>query len=291
MEVIEEIKFKFNQGNAIVRIILINVLVFLVFGVSAVILHLFNLAPLYSWFLNFLMLPASISKFIMQPWSLLTYMFLHEGFIHILFNMLWLYWFGNLFQQYLGNNKTYQAYFLGAIFGGLVYIISYNVFPVFANTINSTYALGASAGVLSLVFATATLLPNYEVFLFLLGSIRLKYIVLIVLFLDILSIPQGNAGGHIAHLGGAAFGYLFIKFIYSNSNIPNQLDKLTEKITGAFQKKSPLKIHHKGNSIRVDKGDKPSQSEIDSVLDKISKSGYDSLSKKEKEILFKAGKN
>ncbi len=290
MELIEELKFKFNQGNAVVKIILMNVLVFVVFGVVEVVLTLFNLAPLYQNAFHYLMLPASFSKFILQPWSLLTYLFLHEGFIHILFNMLWLYWLGNLFQQYLGNKKTYQAYFIGAIFGGLVYMLAYNIFPVFANTIDYTFAIGASAGVLSIVAATATLLPNYEVFLFLLGSVRLKYIALVVVILDILSIPRGNAGGHIAHLGGAAFGYLFIKLIYSNSKLLDFFDKITDVISAPFSKKPKLKIHHKGSGIRVEKPSKPNQMEIDSVLDKISKSGYESLSKKEKEILFKAGK-
>lgn len=291
MEVIEELKFKFNQGNAIVKIILINVVIFLVFGIGGVVLHLFNKEALFNNFLQYLMLPASLSKFLLQPWSILTYMFLHEGFIHILFNMLWLYWLGNLFQQYLGNNKSYQVYFLGAVFGGFIYMLAYNIFPVFANTIDFTFALGASAGVLALVVGTATLLPNYEVYLFLLGAIRLKYIGLIVVIIDILSIPRGNAGGHIAHLGGAFFGYFFIKLIYSNSNVPGALDKITEKIIGLFQKKPKMKIYHKGAGIRVENSAKPSQQDIDIVLDKISKSGYDSLSKKEKEILFKAGKD
>jgi membrane associated rhomboid family serine protease len=292
--VIEELKLKFQQGNAIIKIILINVGVYLLFALLGVVLYLFNRAGIQSGWLEYLMLPSSLSKFILQPWSLISYMFLHEGFMHLLFNMLWLYWMGNLFQQYLGNSKTFQAYFLGGIFGGLIYMLAYNIFPAFSNMVDSSRALGASAGVLSVVVATATLLPEYQVVLFLLGPVRLKYIALFSVLLDLISIPNGNAGGHIAHLGGAAFGYLFIKIIYSKSNFANQLDSFFNAIGNLFVAKPKLKIHHKANNsrMRVDNGNaKPSQQEIDQILEKISKNGYESLSKKEKEILFKASKD
>lgn len=288
MTIIEEIQYKFRTGNAVVKIILVNAAVFLFVSLLTLVGFLFKVNDLNSW-VKWLMLPASFGKLLFQPWSLFTYMFLHQGFLHILFNMIWFYFLGTLFQQYLGNGKTYQAYFLGGIFGGLVFMIAYNVFPVFASGTGFAYAVGASAGVLSVVVATATLLPEYPVQLFLLGSIRLKYIALFSVLIDLLSIPQQNPGGHIAHLGGAAFGFLYIKFIYTN----NSFTALIEKVSGLFAKRSPLKVHYsKGMkySDPLEKSGAPTQKEIDAILDKISKSGYESLSKKEKEILFKASK-
>jgi len=290
MEYFEDIKFKLKQGNAIVQIVLVNIAVFLLFEVLGVFFFLFQQGNLQANILKYLMLPAAISNLLLQPWSIITYMFLHEGFFHLLFNMLWLYWLGSLFQQYLGNSKTYQAYFLGGIFGGLVYILAYNIFPAFINQVPFSYALGASAGVLSIVVATATLLPDYQVYLFIFGAVRLKYIALVSVFLDLISIPNGNAGGHIAHLGGAAFGFLFIKLIYSQSAVPNALDRFFNAIGKLFEPKAKVKLQYKNNGFKPASGAKPNQSEIDSVLDKIAKNGYESLSKKEKEILFKASK-
>ncbi len=290
MSILEEIKYRFNYGNAIIRIILVNVLVFLMISIFQLISFLFQLdfgISLINWF----SLPASFSRLLFQPWSIITYMFLHSGLFHLIFNMLWLYWLGELFQQYLGNSKTYQAYFLGGIFGGLIYMVAYNVFPAFSNRVMFEMALGASAGVLSIVVATATLLPNYGISLMFLGSIKLKYIAIITVLIDLISIPQGNPGGHIAHLGGAAFGYFFIKLIYSKSEVPNMLDKTFEFFSNGFKTKPKLKVHHKSNT-RVTTSDygKPTQGEVDAILDKIIKGGYESLTKKEKDILFKAGK-
>lgn len=291
MNLIKELKYKFQQGNAVVQIILINVLVYFTFSFVGLFFFLFNQTDSLARFMHWLMLPASFQNFIWQPWSILSYMFLHEGFFHLLFNMLWLYWLGNLFQQYLGNSKTYQAYIIGGIFGGLIYMLAYNVFPVFINQVPNSFALGASAGVLSLVVASATLLPEYSVQMFLIGQVRLKYIALFSVLLDLISIPNGNAGGHIAHVGGAAFGYLFIKLIYSSSNIPVILDRMYDTIRSWFKPRPSVQIHHKNKGFKTTSSVKPNQQEIDAILDKISKNGYESLSQKEKEILFKASKS
>lgn len=290
MDVFNDFRFRYRQGNAIVQMILINVAVFVLFATVGVVLFLFGQSAALDGVRKALMLPANLHSLLTQPWSLLSYMFLHEGLLHLIFNMLWLYWFGNLFQQYMGNSKAWQAYMLGGIFGGLLYILSFNLFPVFAEQVHYAYALGASAGVLSLVFAAATLLPEYEVFLFLVGPVKIKYIALVTVFLDLLSIPSGNAGGHIAHLGGALFGFLFVKLIYSNSSIPAFLDKVFGKAEkGSGRKESSrLKVHYRASG---ESSSKPAQEEIDSLLDKISRKGYSSLSKKEKEILFRAGKD
>ncbi len=289
MSILEELKFKFQQGNAIIRMIMVNVAVFIVFGVLNSLLGLFNSNGIIQIVLDWLVLPASFTRYIYQPWSLITYTFLHEGFLHILFNMLWFYWIGQLFQQYLGNPKTYQAYFMGAIAGGLVYMISYHVFPYLIPSLEFSTARGASAGVLSVVFATATLLPEYELSLFLIGSVRLKYIALVTLLLDLISIPYDNPGGHIAHIGGAAFGYFYIKQIYAN----NFLSGFFDWIENLFKpkEKSNLKIHHRSGYMKVNSNEKPTQAEVDRILEKINQKGLSYLSDKERDILKNFGKD
>ncbi|MFN4082371.1 MAG: rhomboid family intramembrane serine protease [Bacteroidia bacterium] len=291
MSIIDDLKYRFSQNNAITKIILVNAIVYLFFSLSYVFLFLFNASDWITGVKDYLKLPASFYNFIFRPWSIISYMFLHAGFFHILFNMLWLYWIGQLLQQFLGNTKTYQAYFLGGIFGGFVYMLAYNIFPAFSQWVSSSYAIGASAGVLSVVVATATLLPDYQIMLFILGAVRLKYIALATVLFDLLSIPNQNPGGHIAHLGGALFGYLFIKLIYNKNYNPTFLDNLFEGKYFNFKRKPKLKVHYKTTYMRVDTFEKPTQEEIDAILDKISKNGYNSLSSKEKEQLFKASKS
>jgi len=288
MNLFQEIKYNYLQSNhAVKRIIAINVAVFLVLAVVNVFSFLLKSSVSTQSFTTYFTLPATLSAYVYKPWSLLTYMFLHNGFFHILFNMLWLFWMGNILHEYLGNKRVYQSYFLGGIFGGLIYMLAYNTFPAFSEVKHVSYALGASAGVLSVVVSTATLLPNYQIRLLFFGDVKLKWIALISVVLDLISIPNGNAGGHIAHLGGALFGFLFIKYLYTNTIF----DKFFDKISNLFSKKSKLKVHykttHNGAPINV----KVSQHEVDLILDKISKSGYESLSKREKEILFKASKD
>lgn len=290
MSILDEIKFRFQQNNAITRIIFMNVFVFLFFSVLSVIGFLLN-QSFFAGIINYFVLPSNLSKFIYQPWSILTYMFLHDGFMHILFNMLWLYWVGSLLQEYLGNTKTYEAYFLGGISGGLLYLLAYNLLPVFASNVSYSFALGASAGVLAVVCAAATLLPDYNFQLLFFGNVKLKYIALISVMLDLISIPQGNAGGHIAHLGGALFGYLFIKLIYANNNLSYRLDALFDGILNLFKPKPKIKIQHKTTFMKTTNNARPSQADVDVILDKISKSGYESLSQAEKETLFKASKD
>jgi membrane associated rhomboid family serine protease len=290
MSILDELKIRFQQNNAITRIIFLNVLVFLFFSFLSVLSFLFN-QSIFSGIINYFVLPSNLSKLVYQPWSILTYMFLHDGFMHILFNMLWLYWVGSLLHEYLGNTKTYEAYFLGGISGALLYLLAYNLLPAFSTTVSYSFALGASAGVLAVVCAAATLLPDYNFQLLFFGNVKLKYIALISVLLDLISIPQGNAGGHIAHLGGALFGYLFIKLIYANNNLSDRLDALFEGMLNVFTPKPKIKIQHKTTFMKTSSNTRPSQADVDVILDKISKSGYESLSQAEKETLFIASKD
>ncbi len=285
MNIIDDIKYRFKNDNAVNRIILINVGVFIFVSLVNAVLFLMNENnSFFPVIIKYLMLPASSYNFILQPWSIITYMFLHDGFMHILFNMLWLFWIGNILHEYLGNKRVYATYFGGGVFGGLLYIICYNLFPAFSSSLHSSYAIGASAGVLAVVVATASLLPEYPIQLFLFGLVRLKWLALATVLLDLISIPTSNAGGHIAHIGGAIFGYFYIKYIYGKLNLPDWL-------TSIFITKQKLKVHYSPKEKRQNLNTEITQEDVDVILDKISKSGYESLNKKEKEILFKASKD
>lgn len=279
-----EIKHQLKSGdNPVIQLIAWNAGIFLLSGLLNLLLFLTGSEQhqMHHWLL-YLMLPASFAQFILQPWSLFTYLFLHDHFFHILFNMLWLYWLGGLLWEYLGKRKFLESYFGGGIFGGMIYMLLFNLIPAFDLQLSHTYALGASASVLAVVVAAATLLPDYTVQLLFFGRVRLKWIALASVVIDLISIPNGNAGGHLAHLGGALFGFMYIRFLYKFGGY-----LVPDKVYQLFRKKQKIRIHHKADSH----SSTPSQHEIDAILDKISRSGYDSLTKKEKETLFKASKH
>lgn len=278
------------KRDFMMRLILINVIVFvfaLLVNVFCLLLQLPN--PVEYVIREFLMLPSNLKTLAYTPWSIITYMFLHSGIFHILFNMLVLYWFGNIYQEYLGKQKLIYTYFLSGIFGGLFYVLCYNVFPYFSTSVESSKALGASAAVMGIVFATATLLPNFTIVLAIFGPIRLKYIAFFYLLIDLVGISSANAGGHLAHIGGALFGFIFIKQLQSGNDWTKFPAKIMNGFSGLFKPKK-MKVVYKNPSINTNKKQEVTQAEIDRVLDKISQSGYENLSEKEKEILFKAGK-
>jgi len=234
---------------------------------------------------QWLALPASISILINKPWTIITYMFLHANFFHLLFNLLWLYWFGKLFGEFIGYNKLLVNYILGGILGGLIFILSYNIFPAFTNYKDYSLAMGASASIMAIVVSTSLYIPNYKINILFLGSIKIIYIMIFSLLIDFLTIDQGNPGGKISHLGGALWGYLFIVLYKNKIDITKFFNKWK------FNKK-PVKVFYQRpltdeeyNYQRAER-----QKKIDEILDKISRSGYNSLTKEEKELLFKATK-
>ncbi len=288
--ILNDLKLMFFKRDLMMRLILINVIVFvfaLVVNVFCLLLQLPN--PVEYIIREFLMLPSNLKTLAYTPWSIITYMFLHSGIFHILFNMLVLYWFGNIYQEYLGKQKFIYTYFLSGIFGGLFYVLCYNIFPYFSSSVESSKALGASAAVMGIVFATATLLPNFTIVLAIFGPIRLKYIAFFYLLIDLVGISSSNAGGHLAHIGGALFGFLFIKQLQNGNDWTKFPAKIIDGISGLFKSKK-MKVAYRNPSANTNKKQDVTQAEIDRVLDKISQSGYENLSAKEKEILFKAGK-
>jgi len=226
------------------------------------------------------MLSSNTSEITKHPWTLLTYMFSHENFLHLLFNMIWLHFGGKLFLQYLNQKQLLNIYILGGLSGGILFIIAFNYLPALILYNKNAMALGASASVLAIVFALATYMPNYKINIPLIGFIKLKYIALFFIILDLLSIPKGNAGGHIAHLGGAFFGYIYIKQINQKKN--NKDNSLIKFFINIFR---PVKKMNRKQKNKTD-----NQRNIDLVLEKISKSGYNSLNKDEKELLFNSSK-
>lgn len=290
--IIEEIKYTFKKGSMLTRLIYINLGVFLIVKLLdgfALLMGLGDRNLLVEW----LSVPADLSQLIYKPWTVFTYMFLHHEFLHILFNMLWLFWMGKIFLEYLNGKQLLNVYLLGGISGALLYILAYNVFPGFQQVLPVASALGASASVMAIVLATAIYVPNYTVHLMFIGPVKLKYIALISVVLDITLLTDGNAGGHIAHIGGALFGWLYISQFKKGTDVAKGFSKFLDQIASIFKRKSKLKVSYKRGEtdIQYNTRKKTEQKEIDVILEKIAKSGYESLSKSEKDILFRQSRN
>ncbi len=291
----EEIKRQYKSGSALMKLIFINVGVFLLVHLVGLLLWLFGIANGTELMVYWLALPADLANLIVKPWTLISYMFLHEGLMHLLFNMVMLYFGGQIFLQFLNEKRLVGVYVLGGLAGGLLYILSFNLFPVFSPYLSASLALGASASVMEVLIDVAAYVPNYVVRLLFLGDVKLKYIALVYVVMDVISIRQGNSGGHIAHLGGALLGYLFAKQIQSGRDITSGLNRWLDYIKSIFSTKTKMKVvYNKSGKSRNDYDfnaqKKVNQERIDQILDKISKSGYDSLTGEEKAILFDQSK-
>lgn len=275
MNFLDNLKREFGIANMLNKLIYINVFSFLVLNISSVIFSLLLID--ISSIKELLMLPSSTEEVIKKPWSLISYMFIHDNFIHLLFNLIWLHFGGKLFLQYLNQKQLLYTYILGGLFGGILFIIAFNNLPALIPYSENAKALGASASVLAIFFAIATYIPNFQVSIPFIGFIKLKHIALIYIILDFLNIPNGNAGGHIAHLGGAIFGFFYVKQ-FTQKLAKNKQNQFLSYLKNIFNfQKSKNKKSYK-------------MKEIDLILEKISKSGYNSLTKIEKELLFKSSK-
>jgi len=288
MNILEDIKESFKKGSSLTRLIYINFGVFLTVNLISVFFFFLrsqNGDLLISWF----SVPASLGELLLKPWTVITYMFLHKDFLHILFNMLWLFWFGKIFLEYLDQKKLVGIYLLGGLSGAILYIATFNIFPVFKPVLEQSVALGASASILAIVVAISSYVPNHTIYLIFIGPVKLRWIALVTIVLDIISIPVSNSGGHIAHIGGALFGYLYIVQYRRGTDIAKGLNRLLDYIFSLFKKRKKIKITYSNpaNDLEYNKNKIYRQEEIDKILDKISKSGYDSLNKSEKETLFK----
>lgn len=292
MDIFEDIKRTFKEGSVLTRLIYINIGVFLLLKIVGV---FFMLAGQPFGWANWLAVPSLTDQLLSRPWTPFTYMFLHVGFIHLLFNMLGLYWFGQLFLYHFEGNKLLGVYLLGGLGGAALYFLFYNIFPAFESV--NGLLLGASASIFAVLVAVAVYDPNREIRLVFIGSFPLKYVAAFYVVLSIIGISTSNPGGNIAHLGGALWGWFYIYQLRKGKDMSAGLVQQINKAGAFFSKtlkpKSNMKVSYKKpprDDHEYARQKHHTQEEVNRILDKIAKSGYESLSKKEKELLFKQGK-
>ena len=289
MNLWDEIKESFREGSALTRLIYINLGLFLLIRIANVFYFLAGAEfPMIEW----LALPADLQSIATKPWTLITYMFLHFDFFHILFNVLWLYWMGQIFLGYFDQKKLIAIYLLGGIAGGIFYILGYNFFEVFSQNLAQSRLMGASASVIAIVTALAMYVPNHTIHLLFVGPVKMKYIALISVLLFVIGIASTNAGGNLAHLGGAFYGVIYILQLRRGFDPAKGVSWILNSFKKLFTPQPKVKIIYKkpADDMEYNKVKNQDQTRMNEILEKISKSGYGSLSKEEKEILFKMGK-
>ena len=293
---VEDFKAKFRSGNPITRLILINVALFLFVSIFRIVTFLSGESGIFILVEEFikdnLAISLSFVDLAQKPWTLITYMFTHFSLMHIFWNMITLYWFGQLFINYTNSKKLIPLYLLGGISGALLTLILFTAIPAFQPFIGAPM-IGASAGVTAIIVATATLIPNVNMNMMFIGPVKLIYVALFVIFIDVLNVASyDNIGGNISHLGGALMGYLFIFQYKRGVDFSKGINRFFDWISGllSLKPKSKMKVAYKRKVTdeEYNYNKKVEQENIDRILDKISKSGYESLSKSEKDILFKA---
>ncbi|WP_316793443.1 rhomboid family intramembrane serine protease [Pedobacter frigoris] len=282
---LKELKHKvFQSGDPSYLYIGINVIIFVVFALINIPFFLSGNGSIAGgdWIREYFGFPASLVKLPTRFYTILTYQFFHGGFFHLLFNMLWLFWMGRIFLDFLKPRQFHFVYLAGGFTGALLYLLAYNIFPVFASSAGAT-VIGSSASVMAIVVATATLVPDYSIRLLFLGDLKLKFLAIAYVVLNLIGIGTADAGGSFAHIGGMIMGFTFIKLLQNGNDLSNIFKK---KPKLRVVKKDPAKPSFvKKKETTVD------QKEIDAILDKISKTGYDKLTREEKETLFKASKH
>jgi len=294
---LDEFRSFFKQGSSLSMLILINIIVWILIQSLKVILFIYNNpdgTAANTIVLHSLAIPASIPALASSPWTLITYMFLHIDIWHLLFNMIWLYWFGRIFLEFLSSKQLVFVYILGGLAGALVYVFAFNVFPVFTEVVPVSYALGASASVMAIVTAISFYVPNYSIQLFLFGKIKILYLAIILFVFDFFMIPSGNAGGHLAHIGGALLGVILSQVfrLKKKSYDAGDSSAFFSNLRDKFQKKqqtwqTPPDFSKPVSDEEYNRKKREKQKKVDDILEKISKGGYDSLTKEEKEFLFK----
>lgn len=298
----DDFRSEFSKpNNTLVQLILVNTVVFLVLLLAKVGLTMAGLLPNYYLIQNQLLIPSGIVNFLHKPWTLFTYFFTHEDIFHILYNMLFLYWFGRLIDEYLGNRRLVGLYIMGGVAGGLLYLLMYNTVPYFQNMSDSGRMLGASAAAFSVAVGAATLLPNYTFHLLFFGPVRIKYIVFFFITFSVAKSVGANAGGELSHIGGALMGFFYVKLLQNGTDLGKPIYWLMESWSSMLRPKPAVKVSYRQRSNAspqispfASAGSQPSslstpdQDEVDTILDKISRSGYESLTREEKQKLFRA---
>ena len=277
----QELIDTYRNGGVLIKLIFINSIIFILQGI----IGLFYGDVAY-WFA----MPSTWQLLIYKPWTLVTYNFYHQGVLHFFFNVLNLYWFGKIFLIYFNEKKLLNLYLLGGIIGGVLFFIVYNAFPA---RFHSNSLIGASASIMAIIIAVAVYAPNFKVYMVFLGEVKLIYIGLFSFILSLILINSENAGGNIAHVGGAIFGYLWVKQYRRGVDLTGGFSRFLDFFASLFKRRKMKVIHNQPpkNDLDYNKMKVANQQEIDRILDKISKGGYDSLTKAEKEALFNFTKN
>lgn len=276
---LDDLKQKFREGDFVWIIISICTGLFLLNVMANLMVFAFSggeTLAAAAWNYTQFAMPLSFSRFIEKPWTLISNIFIHVGIGHLFFNMLTLYWFGQVYQLYLGNKYAWKVFFGGALLGCVLVLLSYNFIPYFSQSAGSAVLAGASGGILAIIFAATALNPEHEINLLLIGRMPMKYIAFGMILLNWISILSTNSGGVIAHLGGAFFGWFYMK----------QIQQGRDLLHWSFRKKMRV-TYSNPERIVPEKKEKKEQDRVDEILDKIKASGYDSLSKGEKDFLFK----
>ena len=284
------LKNTFRAGSILVKLIYINVGLFILIRLLGVLFLLFNIPGIP--FLQYLQMPSSPELLMYRPWTVITYMFTHFDFLHILFNMLWLYWFGGLFLTFFSERQLGGLYLLGGIAGAVLFMLAYNIFPYFQTVASSSYLMGASASVMAIVFAVSFYRKDLEINLFLIGRIKLIYLALFTFVIDLLALTSDNAGGHIAHIGGALFGIWFAVRIKEGKDLTGPMNRLLDRVVNLGKRKPKMKVTYKRAETDYEYNARKHResADIDAILDKLKRSGYESLSADEKRQLFDASK-
>ncbi len=289
----EDVLRFFRDGDALSRLIAYLLGTFVLILVLRI-LSQFSMVPIYSVVMPYFTLPADLSELLFKPWTLFSYMFVHEGFTHILFNLLYLYFTGQIFQSYLGADKLWSTFILGGLSGGLLYVLAYNLFPFFSDQLVLATNRGASAGVMAILISVAVIAPHFPVRLFFVLEVKMWQVAALLILLDLAYMPTGNQGGHIAHIGGALFGFVMARKwrdqrVYIGAFMDNWIEQLTDALKGRGRLKVAYSKKTKKAPARSAKApnSQADQQRLDAILDKISKGGYESLSKEEKDFLFR----
>ena len=295
-----EIKHKFNAGSILAKFIFINAGAFITIRLLMIFMSLFMKEAA---FLEYIETPSSLMLLAYRPWTIITYMFVHIDFLHILFNMLWLYWFGKIFLMFFTGRQLGGLYVLGGIAGATLFLIAYNTFPFLKQFSDNSFLAGASASVMAIVFAVSFYQKDYTINLLLIGRIKLIYLAVGVFLLDIIAITSENAGGHIAHIGGSLFGILFATQYKKGKDITSFINRIIDRFVNMLKRKPTFKTYRSdektypgNNSRRPETDDEYNRRKnkenraIDDILDKLKRSGYESLSADEKKKLFDASR-
>lgn len=306
--IFDSVKENFRRpNNAIIQLIIVNVVIYLALGLLGVILNISNAGEVFAVIHDQFTIPPLFEEFITRPWTILTYAFAHDltGIFHILFNMLFLYWFGQIVQEYIGGQRVINLYILGALAGGVLYLVAFNLIPFYMGRSNFPGMVGASAAVYAVTIGAATLKPDHTFFLIFLGPVKIKYIALFYIVVSTLGLVGPNDGGNLAHLGGAFMGWFYISQLQRGRDMGSWITRISDFFRERFGGKPRIRVSHRkpktggkafsgGSSRSKTATRKPSantnasQDEIDAILDKISDTGYESLTKEEKQKLFNA---